>query len=111
MGPARCDGECTMQAASRQVVRYVRHIDMQTGPHGEVPAATVARCGNYRDRGLFSAKQWGRDILGQGLAAIRSNGKCLIVCSYGQVSSQLSYYVFSFMATHNYTKCAVGVLF
>lgn len=35
---------------------------------GEVPAADIRSCGNYRDHSLFSAQQWSRDILTQGIS-------------------------------------------
>lgn len=34
----------------------------------DVPGTTIKSCGNYRDHSLFSAKQWSRDILAQGIS-------------------------------------------
>lgn len=35
----------------------------------DVPATTAESCGNYRDHSLFTAKQWCRDILAQGISS------------------------------------------
>lgn len=34
----------------------------------DVPGTTIESCGNYRDHSLFSAKQWSRDILAEGIS-------------------------------------------
>ncbi len=35
----------------------------------DVPATTIESCGNYRDHSLFTAKQWSRDILAEGISS------------------------------------------
>jgi len=34
----------------------------------DVPGTDIYSCGNYRDHSLFSAKQWSKDILAQGIS-------------------------------------------
>jgi len=34
----------------------------------EVPATDAFSCGNYRDHSLFSAREWARTVLGQGIS-------------------------------------------
>lgn len=34
----------------------------------DVPGTTIKTCGNYRDHSLFSAKEWCRDILEEGIS-------------------------------------------
>ena len=35
----------------------------------DVPATTIESCGNYRDHSLFTAKEWAKDILAQGISS------------------------------------------
>lgn len=34
----------------------------------DVPGTTIKTCGNYRDHSLFTAKEWCRDILAEGIS-------------------------------------------
>ncbi|KRM02911.1 hypothetical protein FC59_GL001292 [Lactobacillus kitasatonis DSM 16761 = JCM 1039] len=34
----------------------------------DVPGTTIKTCGNYRDHSLFTAKEWCRDILEEGIS-------------------------------------------
>lgn len=34
----------------------------------DIPSTTIKTCGNYRDHSLFSAKEWCRDILEEGIS-------------------------------------------
>jgi S-ribosylhomocysteine lyase len=34
-----------------------------------VPGTEITSCGNYRDHSLFSAKQWSKDILAEGISS------------------------------------------
>ncbi|GAA6124002.1 S-ribosylhomocysteine lyase [Bifidobacterium psychraerophilum] len=35
----------------------------------DVPGTEITSCGNYRDHSLFSAKQWSKDILAEGISS------------------------------------------
>ena len=45
----------------------------RTGFHlltwGDVPATTEKSCGNYRDHSLFTAKEWAKQILEEGISS------------------------------------------
>ena len=40
----------------------------RTGFHLDVPGTTIKSCGNYRDHSLFSAKEWCKKILEEGIS-------------------------------------------
>lgn len=62
-----CWGNPTNEEVARALVSSLREIADNT-TWEDVPGVDIVSCGNYRDHSLFSAKEWARTILAQGVS-------------------------------------------
>lgn len=51
-----------------QVIKSCLEEIAQTTTWADVPGTTIESCGNYKDHSLFSAKEWAKLILSQGIS-------------------------------------------
>ncbi|GIM30412.1 S-ribosylhomocysteine lyase [Clostridium polyendosporum] len=57
------------EVSVEQVIEAVEYSLKKIIAAGEVPAANVIQCGNYRDHSLFSAKEYAKYVLEKGISS------------------------------------------